>query len=50
MPDLRLSIEGAEVVQYAAAPLLAFKVRITNDSEPRKLFTRLRCEPKSRSK
>ena len=30
MPDLQLSIEGAEVVQYAAAPLLAFKVRIAN--------------------
>ena len=30
MPDLRLSIEGAEVVQYAAAPLLAFKLRIAN--------------------
>lgn len=30
MPDLQLSIEGAEVVQYAAAPLLAFKARIVN--------------------
>jgi hypothetical protein len=30
MPDLTLAIEGAEVVAYAAAPLLAFKVRITN--------------------
>ena len=30
MPDLQLSIEGAEVVQYAAAPLLAFKVCIAN--------------------
>ena len=30
MPDLQLSIEGAEVVQYAAAPLLAFKARIIN--------------------
>ncbi|GAC1673858.1 MAG: DUF6084 family protein [Candidatus Acidiferrum sp.] len=30
MPDLQLTIEGAEVVQYAAAPLLAFKVRIAN--------------------
>jgi hypothetical protein len=30
MPDLRLTIEGAEVVQYAAAPLLAFKLRIAN--------------------
>ena len=30
MPDLRLAIESAEVVQYAATPLLAFKVRIVN--------------------
>jgi hypothetical protein len=30
MPDLGLSIEGAEVVPYAAAPLLVFKTRITN--------------------
>jgi hypothetical protein len=30
MPDLELHVESAEVVQYAAAPLLAFKVRITN--------------------
>jgi hypothetical protein len=30
MPDLKLSVEGAEVVQYAAAPLLAFKMRIEN--------------------
>lgn len=31
MPDLRLTIENAEVVQYAAAPLLTFKARIAND-------------------
>ena len=31
MPDLQLAIESAEVVQYAAAPLLNFKVRITNN-------------------
>jgi hypothetical protein len=30
MPDLKLTIEGAEVVQYAAAPLLAFKLKIAN--------------------
>jgi hypothetical protein len=30
MPDLHLAIVSAEVVQYAAAPLLSFKVRITN--------------------
>jgi hypothetical protein len=31
MPDLRLTIENAEVVQYAAAPLLTFKARIANN-------------------
>ena len=31
MPDLRLTIEGVEVVPYAAAPQLAFKVRVANN-------------------
>jgi hypothetical protein len=31
MPDLQLTMEGAEVVPYGAAPLLAFKVRIANN-------------------
>jgi hypothetical protein len=30
VPDLQLTVEGAEVVQFAAAPLLAFKLRIVN--------------------
>src|ERR1700760_2692913 len=30
MPDLRLSIEGAEVVPHAATPLLSFKLRVEN--------------------
>ncbi len=30
MPDLQLTIEGAEVAQFAAAPLLSFKARIVN--------------------
>jgi hypothetical protein len=30
MPDLRLSIEGAEIVPHAATPLLSFKVRVEN--------------------
>jgi hypothetical protein len=30
MPDVCFTIENAEVVQYAAAPLLAFKLRIAN--------------------
>ena len=39
MPDLQLTIEGAEVVQYAAAPLLAFKVRIVNTRRATKSST-----------
>jgi len=30
MPDLQLTVEGAEAVPFAAAPLLSFKVRIVN--------------------
>jgi hypothetical protein len=30
MPELRFAIEGAEVVRHAAAPLLAFKLRLDN--------------------
>ena len=30
MPDLQFTIVGAEVVQHAAAPLMAFKLQITN--------------------
>jgi len=30
VPDLQLTVEGAEVVQFAAAPLLTFKLRIVN--------------------
>ena len=39
MPDLQLTIEGAEVVQYAAAPLLAVKVRIVNQPADEVLHT-----------
>jgi hypothetical protein len=39
MPDLRLAIEGAEVVPYAAAPLLAFKVRIENTPDQEIIHT-----------
>src|SRR6202453_903274 len=31
MPELVLTIEGAEVVQHAAAPVLAFKLRIVSN-------------------
>jgi hypothetical protein len=30
MPDLSFKIEGADAVPYAAAPMLAFKLRLTN--------------------
>lgn len=30
MPDLNFTIGGAETVAYAAAPLIAFKLRVTN--------------------
>lgn len=33
MPDLHFQIEGAEVVQFAAVPMLAFKIRVANNSE-----------------
>ncbi|MGA2095874.1 MAG: DUF6084 family protein [Candidatus Acidiferrum sp.] len=39
MPDLRISIENAEPVAFAAAPLLAFQVRITNDSSEELIHT-----------
>ncbi len=39
MPDLQLTIEGAEVVQFAAAPLLAFKLRIVNDNPEEVIHT-----------
>jgi hypothetical protein len=39
MPDLQLAIESAEVVQYAAAPLLTFKVRITNNPNEETIHT-----------
>jgi hypothetical protein len=39
MPDLQLNIESAEVVQYAAAPLLAFKLRIVNSPSDEVIHT-----------
>jgi hypothetical protein len=39
MPDLQLNIEGAEAVPYAAAPLLAFKVRIANRPDTEVIHT-----------
>lgn len=39
MPDLSLKIEGAEAVSYAAAPLLAFKLRLTNKPDDQTIHT-----------
>lgn len=39
MPDIELSIESAEVMQYAAVPSLIFKTRITNSSSEEMIHT-----------
>src|SRR5277367_3312108 len=39
MPELVLTIEGAEVVQYAAAPLLAFKLRVASNPSDQIIHT-----------
>ena len=39
MPDLQLTIESADVVQFAAAPLLSFKVRIVNHPDEELIHT-----------
>jgi hypothetical protein len=39
MSDLQFTVEGAETVPYAAAPLLAFKVRIVNNSNDEIIHT-----------
>jgi hypothetical protein len=45
MPDLNYQIEGAEAVSFAASPLLAFKLRITNtNAEERVQTVALRCQ------
>ena len=45
MPDLGFQIEGAEVVANAAAPLLAFKLRL-NCADPEQTIhtVALRCQ------
>jgi hypothetical protein len=45
VPDLNFQVEGAEAVAYAAAPLLMFKLRVTNSdaSEPIQAVA-LRCQ------
>lgn len=45
MPDLGFQVEGAEAVPYAAAPLLALKLRVNNaDAEERIQTVALRCQ------
>jgi len=39
MPDLRLTISGADVVKHAAVPLLVFKVRIENTPNDQVIHT-----------
>lgn len=39
MPDLRLSVESAETVRFAAAPLMAFKLRVSNNSPEELIHT-----------
>lgn len=45
MPDLSFQVEGAEALSFAAAPLLIFKLRITNSEANEPIHTvALRCQ------
>jgi len=45
MPDLNFQVEGVEVVQHAASPTLAFKLRLTNSNAQETIHTvALRCQ------
>ena len=45
MPDLSFLVEGAEVVPFAASPLLSFKLRIANTDAAEQIRTvALRCQ------
>lgn len=45
MPELQFAIEGAEAVQFAAVPMLALKLRITNIPAEESIHTlALRCQ------
>ena len=44
MPDLTFRVEGVEAALYAAAPLMVFKVRVTNRSEGERVHSaNLQC-------
>ncbi len=45
MPDLDFQVEGVEAVAHAAAPLLSFKLRVTNADPDEQIHTvALRCQ------
>ncbi|MGA9770681.1 MAG: DUF6084 family protein [Blastocatellia bacterium] len=45
MPDLTFQVEGAEAIAYAASPLLAFKLNITNRNAAEPIHSvALRCQ------
>lgn len=45
MPDLSFEVVGAEAVQYAAAPMLAFKLRVANSPPQEAIHSvALRCQ------
>ena len=44
MPDLSFQVEGASAVPFAAAPLLAFQVRLANATEETVHTVALRCQ------
>ena len=45
LPDLNFQVEGAEAVAHAAAPLLSFKLRVTNADPNEPIHTvALRCQ------
>lgn len=45
MPDLSFQVEGAEAVAFSAAPLLAFKLRVTNaNADEAVQSVALRCQ------
>jgi len=45
MPDLHIAVENADAVPYAAAPTLAFKLRLANSDQTEQVHTVvLRCQ------
>jgi hypothetical protein len=45
MPELNFQVDSAEAVQFAAAPMLAFKLRLTNADDAETIYSvALRCQ------